>query len=233
MSQPPITLITGTRKGIGKHLAEHYVAKGHLVIGCSRSPADWTLAGYEHHCVDVTDEAGVRDMFAAVRRRHGHLDHLINNAGIAAMNHHQLTPMSTLRSIFETNVFGTFLFCREAAKLMLPKRWGRIVNMSTVATPLKLEGEAVYAASKAAVVSLTEILARETAPWGITVNAIGPTPIDTDLIRGVPADKMDRLLARQAIPRFGRPEDVSNVIDFFLRPESDFVTGQNLYLGGV
>jgi 3-oxoacyl-[acyl-carrier protein] reductase len=128
---------------------------------------------------------------------------------------------------------GTFLFCREAARLMQKNKYGRIINFSTVATPLKLEGEAIYAASKAAIVSLTEVMAREFAEFGITVNAVGPTPIKTDLIRSVPQDKMDRLIARQAIQRYGTFEDVANVIDFFLRPESDFITGQNIYLGGV
>ncbi len=95
------------------------------------------------------------------------------------------------------------------------------------------EGEAIYAASKAAVTTLTQILAREFAPFGITVNAVGPTPIKTDLIAGVPREKLDALVARQAIPRFGRIEDVANVVDFFLRDESAFVTGQVVYLGGV
>ena len=80
---------------------------------------------------------------------------------------------------------------------------------------------------------ITEVLARELAPLGITVNAVGPTPIETALIRSVPKEQMDRLLARQAIPRLGTFQDVANVIDFYLRPESDFVTGQNLFLGGV
>jgi 3-oxoacyl-[acyl-carrier protein] reductase len=228
-----VTLITGTRKGIGEYLAGHFTRLGHRVVGCSRTPPDWTLPNYRHFSLDVADEPGVRAMFIALRREFGRLDHLVNNAGIAAMNHCLLTPVSTVQKVFATNVVGTFLCCREAAKLMEKRRWGRIVNFTTVATPLKLEGEAIYAASKAAVGSLTEVLARELAPLGITVNAVGPTPIDTDLIRSVPKERMDRLIARQAIPRLGTFQDVANVIDFYLRPESDFITGQNLFLGGI
>lgn len=233
MQSKPITLITGTRKGIGKFLSEHYVRQGHCVIGCSRGAPDWELENYEHFECDVSDEDAVKRLFSGIRRNHGRLDNLINNAGIASMNHTVLTPVSTVEKILRTNVIGTFLFCREAAKLMKRNNYGRIVNFSTVATPLKLEGEAIYAASKAAIVSLTEIMAREFAEWSITVNAVGPTPVPTDLIRSVPQEKMDRLLAQQAIRRYGTFEDIANVIDFYLRPESDFITGQNLYLGGV
>lgn len=227
-----IMVITGTRKGIGLHLAEHYCTLGWTVIGCSRSPADLQLANYEHHLADVGDEDAVQEMFAGIRTRHGRIDVLVNNAGIASMNHVLTTPLRAVEAIFRTNVLGTFLFCREAAKLML-NRGGRIVNFATVATPLKLEGEAVYASSKAAVESLTAVLARELAEFKITVNAVGPTPIETDLIRSVPKEKMERLLARQAIRRYGEFRDVSNVIDFFIQPSSDFVTGQVIYLGGV
>ena len=122
---------------------------------------------------------------------------------------------------------------REVAKVMSRARTGRIVNFATVATPLNLEGEAGYAASKAAVESLTRVAARELAPLGITVNAVGPTPVMTDLIRSVPREKMDALIATQAIRRMGEPRDVANVIDFFLSPASDFVTGQVVYLGGI
>jgi 3-oxoacyl-[acyl-carrier protein] reductase len=203
------------------------------VIGCSREPSDFGASGYRHFCLDVADEQKVMELFAEVKRSYGRLDVLVNNAGIASMNHVVLTPALTVRRIFETNVTGTFLFCREAAKLMVRARFGRMVNFSTVATPLQLEGEAIYAASKAAVNSLTQILARELAPWNITVNAVGPTPVQTDLIGSVPADKIDTLLKRQAIPRFGEFKDIVNVVDFFVRPESEFVTGQVIYLGGV
>ena len=207
--------------------------EGHQVVGCSRQKPDWTLEHYRHFELDVSDETSVRSMFLAVGKDFGRLDHLVNNAGIASMNHSLLTPARSVHAILSTNVVGTFLFCREAAKLMQLRHWGRIVNFTSVATPLKLEGEAVYAASKAAVRSLTEVLARELAPLGITVNSSGPGPIETDLIRSIPKDRMDRLIARQAISRMGTFADVANVTDFFFRAESDFITGQNLYLGGV
>lgn len=234
MSDRAVTLITGTRKGIGRHLAEQYLERGHYVIGCSRSARDVIEhPGYRHFSLDVGDEAAVKALFGSVRKEFGRLDALVNNAGVASMNHVLLTPGDTVSRIMGTNFNGTFLCCREAAKLMQRRRYGRIINFATVAVPLKLEGEAVYASSKAAVVTLTQVLSRELAPYQITVNAVGPTPIDTDLIRSVPQEKLDALLARQAIGRFGEMRDVLNVVDFFLRPESDFVTGQVIYLGGV
>jgi 3-oxoacyl-[acyl-carrier protein] reductase len=228
----PVTLITGTSRGLGAELARHYLGRGHRVVGCSRRADPGLGPGYTHFTVDVSDEVGVREMVAAVRRDLGRLDHLINNAGIAAMNHALTTPLATVRSVLETNVVGTFLCCREGAKVMRKSRYGRIVNMSSVAVPLKLEGESVYAASKAAVEMLTAVLARELAPFGITVNAVGPVPMETDLIRGVPAEKIDALVARQAIPRRGEWTDLANVTDFFLAEGSGMVTGQTLYLGG-
>ena len=233
MANDQVMLITGTRKGIGHFLAEHYLAHGWQVFGCSRGPSSISHDKYTHFELDVADEPKVVSMMRTLAKSTKRLDVLINNAGIASMNHALLTPKSTMTKIFETNVFGTFLFCREAAKLMGRKKYGRIVNFATVATPLKLEGEAAYAASKAAVVSLTEVLAREVAPLGVTVNAVGPTPVPTDLVGSVPQEKMDALIARQAIQRYGKMEDVLNVIDFFIRPQSDFVTGQTIYLGGV
>jgi 3-oxoacyl-[acyl-carrier protein] reductase len=233
VSDPRVVLITGTRKGIGRHLAEQFLADGCFVVGCSRKASDLEHDNYRHFNLDVADEPAVKKLFGSIRKEFRRLDVLINNAGIASMNHAILTPAATVERVLSTNVIGTFLFCREAAKLMQKKKTGRIVNFVTVAVPLKLDGEAIYAASKAAVASLTEVLAREFAPFGITVNAIGPTPVKTDLIRNVPEDKIDGLLKRQAIERFGEYRDVENVIEFFVRPESDFVTGQILYLGGV
>ncbi len=233
MTDLKVMIITGARKGIGRFLAEHYLQHGFAVLGCSRKPSDLQLPGYEHYCLDVADESAVKQMFLDVSRKFGRVDVLINNAGIASMNHSLLTPLSTAQKLVNTNFLGTFLFCREAGKLMQRHRSGRIVNFTTVASALNLEGEALYAATKAAVESLTRTLARELAQFNITVNAVGPTPVKTDLTRSVPQAKLDALIARQAIPRYGEFNDIRNVIDFFIQPESDFITAQVIFLGGI
>lgn len=233
MPGPEVILITGTRKGIGRHLAEHFVGKGALVEGCSRQAPDWQLENYTHHLADVTSEKDVRQMMSSIRRRHNRLDVLINNTGIASMNHTVLMPLETASRILNTNILGTFLMCREGAKLMKQRRWGRIVNLGSIAVPMKLAGESVYAASKAAITTFTEILAREVGSWGITCNVVSPAPIATDLIRSVPPEKIQHILDTLPISRMGCYEDVAHVVDFFVHPASDAVTGQVIYLGGA
>lgn len=233
MSEREVVFITGTRKGIGRFLVKHFVKKGAIVEGCSRKSIDWEIENYHHHIADVSEESKVKAVIDAIRKKHGRLDIVINNAGIASMNHILLTPCSMVDKIMATNFRGTFLVCRESAKLMKKHKHGRIVNISTIAAPMRLEGEAIYAASKDAITTFTQILARELADFGITCNVIGPTPIDTDLIHAIQKEKIDELVKRLPIRRFGRFEDIANVIDFFVKPESSYITGQVIYLGGI
>jgi 3-oxoacyl-[acyl-carrier protein] reductase len=228
-----VGLVTGSRKGLGKFIAQQLVACGYAVFGCSRQPADWVLEGYHHLELDVSNEQQVKEAIAQIRRSHGRLDVVVNNAGIASLNHFLMVPASTVDKVMATNFRGAWLVSREAAKLMMKARYGRIVNVTTVAVPMRIRGEALYAASKAAVETMTRILAHEVGEFGITVNAVGPTPIDTDLIRKVPAASIQTIIDGLAIKRKGQPKDVMNVIDFLIRPESDYVTGQVIYLGGA
>ena len=232
MDSRPVALVTGSRKGLGRYLAEQLVESGYRVIGCSRGEAE-PLEGYRHVTCDVSQEDEVLRLFRVVREEFGRLDATINNAGIASMNHVLLTPVSAVDRIYEVNVRGTFLVSRESAKLMRRRNFGRIVNLSSIAAPLVLDGEAAYAATKAAIESLTRSFASELGTMGITVNTLGPGPIDTDLIRGVPKAKMNALLERLPLRKMGEPVDAWNVVRFFLSPESKQITGQVVYLGGV
>lgn len=226
-------LVTGATRGLGKALVEHYLAAGDTVVGCGRGEPGVTHARYTHRRLDVTDATAVAGLFAELKRQARTLDVLINNAGVANMNAVALTPLAVARRVIETNFLAAFNITREALRLMRKSPAGRVVNVSSVAVPLRLEGEAVYAASKSALETFTRIAAHEFAPFQVTCNAVGPCPVETALTASVPRDKINRLLASQAIHRWARPEDVVNVVDFFLRPESAMVTGQVIYLGGV
>jgi len=228
-----VILITGSSKGIGENLALSYLEHGDIVVGCSRSASKIAHENYRHFCLEVNDEKKVIKMVRAVKKEFSKIDILLNNAGIASMNHFLTTSLASVEKIFSTNFVGTFLFSREVAKVMMKQKYGRIVNYTTVASPLRLEGEAIYASSKSAIENLTQTIAKELAPFNITVNAIGPTPIKTDLIKTVPKEKIEQLLQKQAIKRFGEFDDIKNVIDFFIDKKSGFITAQVIYLGGV
>lgn len=228
-----VMIITGTSRGIGKYLSEYYLENGYHVIGCSRGEASISNEKYTHFSLDITIEKDVRSLINAVYNTYNKIDVLVNNAGVLSSNHLLLFPGKTAQNIINTNVMGTFLFCREAAKIMSKANYGRIINIVSVDTPLKLEGTAVYAASKAAIVNFTEIIARELAPYNITVNSIGPSPVKTDLIKGIHEEKFTEMINRQAIKRYTEMKDIVNVIDFYISTSSDFITGQNIYLGGV
>lgn len=228
-----IILITGASRGIGKALVEHFLILGHTVIGVSRSASDISNERYHHYVADVASDVEAQRIFSKIKSQFGALDVVVNNAGIASMNAFVLTPIKNVQQIMDTNFLGTFIFCQKAINLLRKSTNPRIINLSTVAVPLNLAGEAAYAASKSAVETLTRIIAKEIAGFGITCNAIGPSPIDTQLIGGVGKEKIDKLIQQQAIKKMAKIEDVINIVDFYLLPQSKMITGQILYLGGI
>lgn len=234
MNKKQVILITGTRKGLGKHLVEYYAKQGLQVIGCSRGPVDYKCKNYRHFCLDVADEVAVKKMFAEIRKTYARLDVLINNAGIAIMNHALLTPLETVEKTLKTNFIGVFLFCREAAKLMQKNSYGRIVNISTIAVPLSPAGTSVYSASKAAVEQFSRVLAREIVSYGITVNTLALSFVkDSGMVENISKDAIKETLEHTISKSLLDFKDVAHAIDFFISPKSNMVVGQILYLGGV
>ena len=206
----PTALITGSSRGLGLALAERLLAAGWTVHGFARGQQTLAHANFHAHAVDVADEAAVRAAVATIAES-GRIDLLVNNAGAASLNAFLLTPGSVAESLMRANYLGTFHCLQAVGKVMVRQRAGRILNVSTVAVPLSLEGEAAYVASKAAVEALTKVAAKELAPSGIVVSAVGFGPIDTDLTRAVPKPALAKI--NEAI---GRPQGttMNDAVDF-------------------
>ena len=226
-------LITGNRKGIGLFLTKYFLDQGKNVIGCSRSESNLQHKNYIHFLGDVSNEKDVLKIVREGYKKFGSIDILINNAGKASLNHSLLTPSKVVEDLFKTNFNGSFFFSKACAKYMIKKKYGRIINLSTIAVPLDLEGELIYASSKSAIEKMSRILSKELSSFNITVNTVGPTPIETDLIKVVPRDKIEAILNKQTLKRFGTMDDVLQVIKFFVSEDSSFITGQTIYLGGL
>lgn len=223
-------IITGSSSGIGNYLVDYYLKKGCSVIKASRKEGLFIdemekVSGFS---LDVSKWWSVTGFFNFLKNNNIIPDILINCAGIASMNHFLLTPISTVENIMDTNFLGTLMMCKEFAKIT---QKGRIVNFSSIGVNLNLEGETAYVCSKAAIEQLTKNLAKELAP--ITVNCVSPNLIKTNLLKGFYQSKLDKIIDLQAIKRFGKFDDVGNVIDFFISPKSDMITGQVITLGGV
>lgn len=221
-------LITGASRGIGRYLYEQ-LSTEYEVIGLART----VPAGIQEPFIqaDVSDSSelqeGIRKL--NVKRLYG----LINCAGIASMNLFLTTPLETVRRVMEVNTVGTMNACRLLLPAIVRNRSGRIINFSSIAVNIGLEGEAVYAASKAAVETFSRILAKEVATYGITVNVVSPNPVDTELLNGVAEEQIQALVRNhQAIQRKGELADILNVVRFYLDERSSMVTGQALVLGG-
>ena len=227
----PTALITGTSQGLGLALAERLLADGWIVHGFARGKQSLAHERFTAHAVDVTDEAAVRAAVATIAES-GRIELLVNNAAAASMNALLLTPGETAERLMRVNYLGTFHCLQAVGKVMVRQRAGRIVNVTTVAVPLALEGEAAYVASKAAVEALTKVAAKELASSGVIVSAVGFGPIDTALTRAVPKAALAKI--NEAI---GRPQGttMTQAVDYFVGhlAAADFKSGSVEYLGKI
>ena len=233
MIDKPVMIITGTRIGIGKNLAEYYTQNGFIVIGCSRGNIDFELNNYEHYCLDVSDESLVKKMFKEIRKKYGRLDVLINNAGVASENHVLLTPLKEAHDSLNTNFIGTFIFCRESVKLMKIKQHGRIINISSIHVPLALAGTSIYSSSKAAIEQFSRVLAREVFRFGITINILSLSVVRDTGMEIALTEEIKRKILNQTISKDQlNIYDVIHAVNFLIDEKSKMVSNQTLCLGG-
>ncbi|HEY1952393.1 MAG TPA: SDR family NAD(P)-dependent oxidoreductase [Gemmatimonadaceae bacterium] len=234
MADRPVLMVTGSTRGIGRGIASYFLEKGYYVAGCSRGASELESDAYTHATLDIADEDEVRVWVRGVRKKYGGIDLLVCNAGLApAAVLMTMTPGDLLESIFRTNVNGTFFVCREVAKAMVAQRSGRIVTMSSMAAAIHEEGTAAYAASKAAIVELTKVLAKEVAPAGVTCNVIAPSMFPSEQFSALGEEVTKRALERLVVKRVLTIGEICNVIEFLAAPESRVITGQVIHMGLV
>lgn len=230
MTEQPVLAITGTSRGIGLGIAEYFVGQGYHVAGCSRSEGALSANNYLHTQVDLTDETQVRHWIRAIKSHYGRLDILVCNAALhPAPMLLALTPADVVEGALRTNVLGTYLVCREAAKAMLLQQSGRIITVSSVETSIHEEGTSVHSACKSAIVEMTKVLAKELAPRGITCNVIALSLVKTQTVKNLGEIAMARTLDRLTIKREVTIEEICNVVEFFAASKSGCITGQVLY----
>ena len=181
---------------------------------------------------NVSDFAACEAFFKAVTEKYGRIDFLINNAGITKDGLLMAMKEEDFDSVIDVNLKGTFHCIRFAARQMMRQRYGRIVNMASVVGVAGNAGQANYSASKAGVIGLTKSAAKELASRGITVNAIAPGMIETDMTADL-ADKVkDEMMKQIPLKRFGQAEDVANAAAFLVSDEAAYITGQVLHVDG-
>lgn len=229
MGDPRVLLLTGSSRGIGLGIANRFLELGYTVCGCSRSESALSAAEYHHTCLDVGNERDVRSWVSSIAKTFGGIDVAVCSAGIvksALMM--SVTPTSMLDDFVNTHVRGVYQVCREVSKVMVRKKAGRIINISSPAVAWHLKGASAYAATKAAVEEMTRVLARELAPAGITCNVIRPGLVMTDPAVAMGPEWAEFLLDHQTIRRAVTIQEVCSVVEFFAAPANSTITGQTL-----
>ncbi|MDP4199813.1 MAG: 3-oxoacyl-ACP reductase FabG [Bacteroidota bacterium] len=233
-----IAIVTGGAQGIGEAIAQRLASQGCFVIivDLAAELGDAAVEGIGrdrttfHRC-DISDADDVRQLFEWVRATYGHIDVLVNNAGV--IRDHMIWKMTPeeFDLVIRVNLRGTWLMCRQAAMVMKERKTGAIINISSRAWLGNL-GQTNYSASKAGIVGLTRSLALELGPHMVRVNAVAPGLIDTPLARALPPEVQQKLINAQPTRSMGQPEDVAEVVAFLASDECRFMTGQVLYVDG-
>ena len=223
-------IVTGCSSGIGYFIAENLIKSGYKVVGLSRNEPKEKY-NFDFEKCDVRNFDSVKSFFSKIKKDKD-IYGLLNVAGVASMNLLASTPEKTINNIINTNLIGTIYCVKEVIPCFVRSRVGRIINFSSFAVKIGLQGESVYVASKAGVEGFTRSIARELAPFNVTVNCISPGPIKTKLTNKVPSSYIDKVIQQQIINKQCTKEDIFKSVKLILNPESDKITGENFVIGG-
>ncbi len=238
MAKKNTAVITGAAKGIGKAIARRLADDGFFVIlvdvdgknGGELAKNMRADTAAFHNC-NIQSENEVRELFVKIIGEHQRIDVLVNNAGIIKDNPIHKMTLDEFESVVNVNLKGTWLMCRESAKIMREQKSGRIINISSRAW-LGNAGQSNYASSKAGIVGLTRVLALELGKYNVLVNAIAPGLIDTPLTQSLSEEVRNRLIQAQPTKTMGKPEDIASAVSFLADQRTQFITGQTIYIDG-
>lgn len=241
MTDKKIALVTGASRGIGAAIAESLGKAGMVVIGTATSAAgaeqiDTRLreVGIEGRgmVLNVTDADSVAQLLEAVTRDFGTVTVLVNNAGITKDNLLMRMSDDEWFDVINTNLSAVYRLSKACLRGMLKARWGRIISISSIVGAMGNAGQTNYSATKAGVMGFTRSLAKEIGSRNITVNAVAPGFIDTDMTRALPEDQRNALVSGIALARLGRPEEIASVVQFLCSDGAAYITGETVHVNG-
>ncbi len=239
--QGKVAVVTGGSRGIGRAVATVLAREGAVITLCARDrvllekvAAELESSGVQALAVqaDVTRASEVEQMIGACVERFGQVDILVNNAGITRDNLLLRMKDEEWDAVLSTNLKGVFHCTRAVLRPMIKQRSGRIINLTSVVAVMGNPGQANYVAAKAGIIGLTKATAREVASRGITANAVAPGFIETDMTHALDPELQEQMRSQIPLGRFGRPEDVAELVAFLASDRAAYITGQVIHLNG-
>lgn len=233
-----VALVTGASRGIGKAIAEQLAALGATVVGTATSEkgaaaiSDYLGANGKGLVLNVTDADSVEQCLAQIKESFGEIDILVNNAGITRDNLLMRMKDEEWFDIMQTNLTSVYRLSKAVLRSMMKKRFGRIITIGSVVGSMGNAGQTNYAAAKAGVLGFTKSLAREVASRGITVNAIAPGFIDTDMTKELSDEQKEAIFSQVPANRLGQPEEIAATVAFLASTQAAYITGETVHVNG-